>query len=103
MPHPDGSIPLLYLATFQMVHDAPVVIIPSHLRELPRCMLEAKNRVPGGAVDRAGLAGCVGGDRGPGKEGVVGGVELLEDGGDVEAVHKEGRATFAICVGQQVE
>lgn len=41
-----NDIPLLHELGCEVAHDAAIVVVPAHLRELPRDGIVAKDRVP---------------------------------------------------------
>ena len=89
-----------------MAHDAAVVVVPAHLRELAGDGVVPQHRVPRRgrrAIQARSLAGGVRRDGHAGEEHIRLRVELLHYGGDVEAVDKEGSTARAVSVRQKVE
>lgn len=88
------------------VHGAPVVVVVPHLHKRAARGLVAENREARGrrgAEQRARLACGVGGHAHACEERVHVGVQLLQDGRDVEPVDEQRCAARAVCVREEVE
>ena len=87
-----------------MVHHAPIIIVPPHTHKPAFPLLQ--HRIRAVRTERVHGPRLARGVRGhaDAREGRVDlGVQLFEDGGDVEAVDEEGGAAAAFGVGEEVE
>lgn len=90
MPRPNGIVPFLDLIRIQIVHDASVVVVPSHCYEFSgqRVMTEhwiSRNRMR--LVESRRFPGGMSGDGCARQDGVCVGVQLLENRSDIKSIN----------------
>lgn len=90
VPSANGIIPLLYLVGIQIVHNASVVVVPSHLDEFPSYWIVAEYRITASwirLVESRRFTSGMSRDRRVSKDRICVRVEFLEDRSDIKSVN----------------